>query len=78
MLRVGLKANHEGQLTVLWRRDQVAFVRPPVDAEDLGAVAFEASPDLDVQALDGLDVFGDLEIWCLSFTQKSSHQVYEL
>ena len=60
MLLVRRESIPDDQFAVLRGRDEVALVRAPIDAEDLGAVAFEATPDLDVEALDRFDVFRHL------------------
>ena len=63
MLLVGGERVPDNQLPVLRGRHQVPLVRAPVDAEDLGAVALEAPPDLDVQALDRLNVLCHLKMF---------------
>ena len=60
VLLVGGERVPDDQLSVLRGRDQVALVQAPVDAEDLGAVAFQAPPDFDVQTLNGFYRFRNL------------------
>lgn len=60
VLLVGGERVPDDQLPILRGRDQVPLVRAPVDAENLGVVAFKASADLDVQPLNGFDRFRHL------------------